>query len=331
MTHWPWVDGNGYFDIYNTAGGFHRWYGNISSFVNSVNMFHFILNSDGSMVVKRNGSTITPTNSDTFSGVVSLGESNSIGAFYTNGSASWPGVIYDFKVYNKALSQSEILQNYYNGPIITDNLVMSLDAGNPVSYEGSGTTWRDLTSNGYNGTLTNGPTFNSADGGSIVFDGSDDWVQIPTYTFGNGNWSVNIWVNTDSLSNYNLISNSSGGPVTNAFGFESNKIFYRNYDGNWQNNLGNTTLSTNTWYMLTWVNYAGASDSLGTMQMFVNGISDSSTFNSYTTNGGPCNAIGRNWFSYFSGEIGNVQFYNKSLTPSEVAQNYNAYKSRFGL
>jgi hypothetical protein len=83
--------------------------------------------------------------------------------------------------------------------------------------------------------------------------------------------------------------------------------------------------------MLTWVNYAGASESLGTMQMFVNGISDSSTFNSYTTNGGPCNAIGRNWFSYFSGEIGNVQFYNKSLTPSEVAQNYNAYKSRFGL
>jgi hypothetical protein len=235
------------------------------------------------------------------------------------------------RAYDRSLSDGEILQNYYQAPIVTEGLVMVLDAGNLVSYSGAGTTWKDLTTNGYNGTLTNGPTFSSLNGGYIVFDGSDDWVQIPTYTFGNGNWSVNIWVNTDSLSNYNLISNSSGGPVTNAFGFESNKIFYRNYDGNWQNNLGNTTLSTNTWYMLTWVNYAGASDSLGTMQMFVNGISDSSTFNSYTINGGPCNAIGRNWFSYFSGEIGNVQFYNKSLTSSEVAQNYNAYKSRFGL
>jgi hypothetical protein len=235
------------------------------------------------------------------------------------------------RIYDRSLSQSEVLQNYYQAPIVTSGLVMALDAGNLVSYPGSGTSWRDLTTNGNNGTLTNGPTFSSLNGGYIVFDGSDDWVQIPTYTFGNGNWSVNVWVNADSLSNFNLISNSSGGPVTNAFGFDSNKIFYRNYNGNWQGNVGNTILSTNTWYMLTWVNYAGASESLGTMQMFVNGISDSSTFNSYTTNGGPCNAIGRNWFSNFSGEIGNVQFYNKSLTLSEVAQNYNAQKSRFGL
>jgi hypothetical protein len=241
------------------------------------------------------------------------------------------GKMSDIAIYNRSLSPTEIQQNYYQAPIVTSGLVMALDAGNLVSYLGSGTTWRDLTTNGNNGTLTNGPTFNSANGGSIDFDGSDDWVQIPTYTFGNGNWSVNVWVNADSLSNFNLISNSSGGPVTNAFGFDSNKIFYRNYNGNWQGNVGNTILSTNTWYMLTWVNYAGASESLGTMQMFVNGISDSSTFNSYTTNGGPCNAIGRNWFSNFSGEIGNVQFYNKSLTLSEVAQNYNAYKSRFGL
>jgi len=83
--------------------------------------------------------------------------------------------------------------------------------------------------------------------------------------------------------------------------------------------------------MLTWVNYAGASANLGTMKMFVNGLPDSSVFNSYTTNGGPCDAIGRNWFSYFNGRIGLVQFYNKSLTSEETLQNYNAFKSRFGL
>jgi hypothetical protein len=83
--------------------------------------------------------------------------------------------------------------------------------------------------------------------------------------------------------------------------------------------------------MLTWVNYAGASASLGTMQMFVNGVSDSSSFNSYTTNGGPCDAIGRNWFGYYDGRIGSVQFYTGSLSQSQILQNFNAQRARFGV
>jgi hypothetical protein len=83
--------------------------------------------------------------------------------------------------------------------------------------------------------------------------------------------------------------------------------------------------------MLTWVNYAGATANLGTMQMFINGVSDSSVFNSYTTNGGPCNVIGANWFSSFNGKIDIVKIYNRALSSSEVQQNYNKYKSRFNL
>jgi hypothetical protein len=75
--------------------------------------------------------------------------------------------------------------------------------------------------------------------------------------------------------------------------------------------------------MLTWVNYAGASAAEGTMKMYVNGIADSSVFNSYTVNGGPCDAIGRNWGSTeYDGLIANIQFYTESLTDEEISQNY---------
>jgi len=62
--------------------------------------------------------------------------------------------------------------------IITDGLVLCLDAGNPKSYPGSGTTWTDLSGNGNNGTLTNGPTYNSGNLGSLVFDGVNDYVNL---------------------------------------------------------------------------------------------------------------------------------------------------------
>lgn len=164
----------------------------------------------------------------------------------------------------------------------------------------------------------------------MTFDGTDDYISIPTYTFGNGSWTLNAWVNPDVVSGYNIMSNSSGGPVANAFGFNGGKIHYRNYDGAWKNHDGNTTLPINNWYMLTWVNYEGASASDGTMKMYVNGVADSDTFNSYTTNGGPCNAIGRNWTSaFYNGKISQVSINTKSLSDAEILQNYNATKSRF--
>lgn len=242
------------------------------------------------------------------------------------GTSSMQGLV----VYDRAINQTEVNQMYYGGNIVTDGLTFISDAGNVVSfYSGSSLTY-SLTGS-LSGSLLNGVVYRPTNGGIWDFDGADDWIQIPTYTFGNGNWTVNAWVNADSLSNYNILSNSSGGPVTNAFGIEASKIFYRNYNGVWQNNSGTTNLSIGKWFMLTWVNYAGTSANLGTMQMFINGKSDSSIFNSYTTNGGPCDAIGRNWFSYFNGRIGTIQFYNKSLSLTEIGQNFNAQRNRFNI
>lgn len=71
--------------------------------------------------------------------------------------------------------------SYYGG-IVTNGLVLALDAAKKDSYPGSGTVWRDISGNGNNGTLTNGPTFNSGNGGSIVFDGVDDYVEYGLIT-----------------------------------------------------------------------------------------------------------------------------------------------------
>jgi hypothetical protein len=213
-----------------------------------------------------------------------------------------------------------VMFNPING-IITDSIELYLDANQIISYPHSGTSWKDISGEGRNGTLTNGVTFNSD--GYMDFDGTDDYVAIDTYTFGNGNWTVNAWVAADVLDNQNLVSNTSGGPVTNAFGFDNSKIHYRNYDGAWQLHDGNTTLTTGQWYMVTWVNYEGDQASTGTMKMFVNGVADSSEFNSYVTNGGPCNAIGRNWGSTeYDGKIANISFHSKSLTDAEVYSLY---------
>jgi hypothetical protein len=238
------------------------------------------------------------------------------------------GNVRDAKIYSKALSASDVAQNYYGGPIVTGSLAFALDAGNLVSYPKSGTTVYTLTGS-VNGTLTNGPTFNPTFGGCWNFDGTDDYIQLgSSITPGNGNWTLSAWVKGFG----SVVGNTSGGPIASTFGVLSsggNKIYYANYDGAWQTHYGNTTLDPNTWYFLTWVNYAGASAALGTMKMYINASPDSSVFNSYTTNGGPVDAVGYSAFStgYFNGNIASVYWnIGKAFTDDEVLQQYNATK-----
>ena len=272
----------------------------------------------------------------TYTGDTYMSNIAAVGVDYHSSGYYYIGNISSTDAYNIALSDTELLQNYYQAPIITTNLDYMWDAGNLVSFDPTTINVFNLSDGGSgnvsNGTLVNGVNFNKNNGGVWDFDGSDDYISIPTYTFGNGNWVLNMWVNVNNFSKAYFMSNISGGPVANVFDAYGSQIVYRNYDGAWQNHSGNTTLSTGEWYMLTWVNYAGATNQDGTMQMYVNGISDSGVFNSYTTNGGPCNIIAGYYGSTrFDGKIGNVLVYNKALTPSEVLQNFNAQRNRFGI
>ena len=172
-------------------------------------------------------------------------------------------------------------------------------------------------------------SFNSF--GHPTFDGTDDSIAIPSVTLGNGNWTLEFVANAHN-SGYHMMSNSSGGPVANAMGVLNNKMHYKNYNGSWQSINSSTTVNYNQIYHLVYVNRAGSSTTNGTMDMYINGEKDSNSgTNSYTTNGGPVNAIGRSWAGYFDGDIHICKRYTRGLSDKEVKQNFNAYRKRFKL
>ena len=107
--------------------------------------------------------------------------------------------------------------------LITDSLVVYLDASNNSSYSGSGTTWSDISGNGNNFTLTNGPTYASANGGAIVFDGTNDSavsaLNQAFFQFGTGDYSYGLWVKLDTQgsSSYAAVLSSGGGSEANSW------------------------------------------------------------------------------------------------------------------
>lgn len=293
--------------------------------------------TSGSKTVYRNGIPINKVTNIT--GTLQQGNAT----FFIGSSAggeNFKGNYSSLKIYNRRLTDSEVLQNYnatksryvmLTSNILTSNLVLNLDASNLLSYYGASTTWKDLGSGANNGTLTNGPTFSTTGGGSIVFDGSDDSVVLgSTVTLSNStNWTISAAIYTIGWAGDfgNVFSNNSGGPVSNAMGVINTgsgaKIVYNYYDGAWQTKLANTSLSLNTWYYITW-----AMSSNNTIIMYLNGIADSSSTTGY---GGPVNAIGRNWYSYFSGRIANLSYYNTNLTAAQILSNFNAVRGKLGI
>ena len=104
--------------------------------------------------------------------------------------------------------------------IVTNGLVLALDAANIKSYPGSGTTWTDLSGIGNNGTLTNGPTYSSANGGSLVFNGTDNYVSLPANSINtNADLTLNYWVKTPLPG--------SGGAYTLSSGYTASRYGYR--------------------------------------------------------------------------------------------------------
>ena len=226
------------------------------------------------------------------------------------------------------------------GPDINENgLVLFLDAANRLSYPGSGTAWSDLSGNSNTGTLTNGPTFSAGNMGSIVFDGTNDWINLPTAGFGGTTFSIDFWIKFNATGNGSYwwtIANSGGdNPELRLMFDSSNKLKYIWYDTSAYiiNSFSQATLTVGTWYHIT--NTTQNND----YKFYINGAIDSS-FTGTTYNGGTlaCHSIGTynlygtspGYGGYTSMSLGSYKFYNRVLSSSEVLQNYNATKSRFG-
>ena len=228
----------------------------------------------------------------------------------------------------------------YYGGIVRDGLVLYLDAAKKDSYPGSGTVWRDLATNIITGSLVNGPIFSTANGGSISFDGSNDQVLIENtpaqstgIRLGTGTtrWAVNVWVRTtvgnSSLGQSSILSNRSGGPVASLMGIGTGGVMkYHHSDSTWLLKTGSISVTDNQWHMLSWVNLNN-----NTMDMYVDGAFNVNVSSS-TPGGNPVDIIGASWAASFSGSIASLSIYiGSTFTPTQVLQNYNATKPRFGL
>jgi len=214
--------------------------------------------------------------------------------------------------------------------IVTSGLVLNLDAGDAASYPGSGTTWTDLSGNGNNGTLTNmdGTNFDSANGGSLEFNGSNEFVPIGSTGFPTSNsaGTLSAWARTNTITGGFVFIVSYGGAGTSLARFLgiANSTFLF---GGYANDITASGVPLNTWFNMAGV-YTGTN-----ALMYVNGVLVSGpTAKSWNTSSGNAN-IGRqtNGNEYWNGNISQVSIYNRALTAAEVTQNYNALKSRYGL
>ena len=220
--------------------------------------------------------------------------------------------------------------------IVTDGLVLCLDAANPQSYPGSGTTWTDLSGNGNNGTLFNSPAFSSGSSGSIVFDGSDDYVGFGNIPIANitsvNNFTINIWM-LRSVSGLGIGILHKGPVSGNDYdwmvylnGSTNNVQFYKKNTSN----VGSAVTGFNS-DLNTIVNIS-ISLSSDVVYFYKNGsfISSSSLDGDIRTSSDPFK-IGRGWDGSLNGKVYSNQIYNRALSASEVLQNFEAVKSRFGL
>jgi hypothetical protein len=219
-----------------------------------------------------------------------------------------------------------------NPDIVQDGLVLCLDAADKKSYSGSGTTWTDRSGNGYDGTLTNGPTFDSANGGSIDFDGDDDRVECGTVTMADNNFSLEIvfeWDDIDTSSIGFLIGgNLEELEIHTGGGAGTNGLRFIPYDYPNNSVIDATNIITSG---INHVVFTAQNSSYS--KAYKNGelFSTSSTTSSITLNTSQTVKIGSrtNNSYYFDGKIHLARIYNKALTAAEVLQNYNATKSRF--
>jgi hypothetical protein len=208
-------------------------------------------------------------------------------------------------------------------------LVLALDAGNSNSYPGTGTTWNDLSGNSYNTTLTNGPTFIPANGGVIVFDGSDDYVNTGKTAAQLGMYDASY---TAECFCYPTVLSSD----RNMFG--TDQTAYRQglhltfrggaiYMGHYSSDFSAGTVTINNWYHIVFRYNA----STGMASTFKNGVlQGSGAIASFigTTN----ILISREFGAYhFAGYIPIAKIYNRALTDLEVAQNFEANRYRFGI
>jgi len=316
-----------------------------TSFYNGYNV------PSGGYVVYQNKATLGP------SVFVPTGDTQMINLTKSLGNATATTIYDSLKWINEQNTIIAVNREYEN--IVTSGLTMLLDAGFTPSYPKSGTSWTDVSFSGNNGTLTNGPTFSSENGGSIVFDGVDDYIDnigsTSSFDFigSTGIFSIGFWfkmnaTNTRTLFIGNTLTNTEKGWLIGveygAAGYGNNCIRFQ-ATGNASNtrliagSTNDNTIDATTWTHCLFTSSSG--NYVG--QWYINGVASTTSTRVGTGNdiqgsyyGGPAARtlnIGRSNYSStiipLAGNVASVFIYNRTLSATEVLQNYNAQKSRY--
>ena len=229
--------------------------------------------------------------------------------------------------------------------IVRDGLVLCLDAANPRSYPKSGTTWSDLAG-ANDGTLTNGPTFDADDKGSIVFDGSNDYVAFSSSLSSVSNVTVQGWIKAHSFNRDAILSYAHPTSRSSWLRFAvrtisgtTGKIAIGGQFGGTSHELtGGSTLQQNVYYNVcftangsSWSCFINSEEeNLSVLAGSNNGYDFSYSGLSVLTVGNLDRAEVGN-VDNFDGNISNISLYNRALSASEITQNYNATRGRYGI
>jgi len=231
-------------------------------------------------------------------------------------------------------------QDYYN--ILTRGLVLHVDASAPSSYPTTGTTWSDISGNNLVGTLTNGPTFDSANGGSLVFDGSNDYVSVAynavTDTPNGATYEIWFKPSVSAAGEFLSRGNSDTGATPDNprfYVYNTGKIYF-----DWSRPGVDTYTETNTGAvtMGAWNQVVGIATPNAALRIFVNGAETSYSVQVQTLPATIPNTVdpivigGATWIPrYFTGNMASVKLYNRILASAEILQNFNVQRSRFGI
>jgi hypothetical protein len=235
---------------------------------------------------------------------------------------------------------------FYNSRTITDGLVLALDAGNLKSYPGSGTTWTDIIGRGNTGTLTNSPpytysspTYSSQNGGSIVFNGVNNYVENLSPNLGiSGDTSVTLscWFynSVNSSDNQALLVYGNGSTGGDSISILLQSLtFYASFNGGLDAVIADNVYALNTWNNVVVTKTPGAINT--TTKLYLNGVEQTITSASSSTPSLSSRVVRvARWTAdatpyYFLGGVSAALIYNRALSAAEVLQNYNSLKNRF--
>ena len=220
---------------------------------------------------------------------------------------------------------------YSTQGIYQSGLSMWLDANNPASYPGSGTTWTDLTGNGNDQTLVNAPTYTSGSPSYFSFNGTNQYATGSTTVLGVNTYTKMVWFQIDAANDNNIVSSDAGGHFMY---FASTSTLWAGNDNkppfSGGGAFGSTTsFSTGTWYCATVV------FSNPQIYLYVNGVQDAFDPTYAVTGRSGDGSVNLACFgpagNLLTGKIAEVYCYVTALTAAEVLQNFNATRSRYGV